>query len=270
MTLQPTATIPSGKFSHLVFDYDLFCYDIGWAAEQGEGQPPLSFSWVKDVIDTRIWEIRQKLSCGVYHGYLSGSTNFRDDIATRDIYKGNRKSEKPHWYSAIRHYLVQQHHAEVVEGIEADDALAMFITNNPNAVCISRDKDLRQVPGWHFGYSVGNQREYGPYLSEDIGELSLNKSKLKGTGLKFFYSQVLTGDPTDNYKGLPGCGPVGAYNALCGLETNEEMYLTVLDMYKEKYPETAAEELLEQARLAWMVREVSEDGEPVMWEPPDV
>lgn len=268
MTIQKKEVTTTGKFTTIVFDYDLFCYDIGWAAEQGEGKEPLSFSWVKEVIDTRIWEIRQTLGCGKYHGYLTGKGNFREELAERDVYKGNRKAQKPHWYEAIRTYLINQHHAEVIDGMEADDALAIYITKEPTAICVSRDKDLRQVQGWHYGYSVGKQPEYGPILVDELGELILTTDGIKGTGLKFFYSQIITGDTVDNYKGLPGAGPVAAYNTLYDAVSNEDCYQRVLALYEEKYAENAVQELLEQARLAWMVRELDEDGNPIMWEPP--
>lgn len=259
------------KFSEVLFDYDLFCYDIGWAAHQKneEGEETiLPFSWVKDVIDTRIYEICNRLDCHSYRGYLSGKTNFRDAIATRDVYKGNRKSEKPRWYKAIRYFLQTMHKAQVIEGIEADDALSIDITSDPNAICVSRDKDLRQVPGWHYSYPVGNQQERDPELVDELGYLTFSNSKISGAGLKFFYAQTIMGDPVDNYKGLKGKGPAFAYKLLHDAESDLDCYQRVLASYQEKYAEDAAEELLEQARLAWMVREFDEEGNPVMWVPP--
>ena len=74
----------------------------------------------------------------------------------------------------------------------------------------------------------------------------------------------------DNIPGCPGIGPKKAEKALEGLSQEEEMYQAVLALYEEKYPENASEELLEQARLVWMVRELDEEGQPIMWEAPDV
>lgn len=58
---------------------------------------------------------------------------------------------------------------------------------------------------------------------------------LKGTGLMFFYAQIIMGDAADNYKGLKGRGLTAAYEALCNCRTEKDMYMTVLAMYKEVY-----------------------------------
>jgi len=76
--------------------------------------------------------------------------------------------------------------------------------------------------------------------------------KLKGVGLKFFYSQLLTGDTVDNYPGLPGCGMTKAYRVLDDCTSEQELYQVVLALYKEHYKGKAEVMLLEQGQLAWM------------------
>lgn len=90
--------------------------------------------------------------------------------------------------------------------------------------------------------------------------------KLKGTGLKFFYSQLVTGDTVDNYPGIPGAGAKAAYELLDGCKTEAELYYAVLGKYKEKYGEATEVEnyrggtalltplqlMIEQGRLAHM------------------
>lgn len=78
--------------------------------------------------------------------------------------------------------------------------------------------------------------------------------KLRGTGLKFFYSQILTGDAVDNYPGLEGCGKQGAFDALNNITTEWGLYQTTLALYINKYgeEERAKAALLEQGQLAWM------------------
>uniref|UniRef100_A0AAU6W0B1 Exonuclease-like protein n=1 Tax=Pseudomonas phage Ulitu01 TaxID=3138550 RepID=A0AAU6W0B1_9CAUD len=90
---------------------------------------------------------------------------------------------------------------------------------------------------------------------------------LKGTGLKFFYAQLLMGDDADNYSGIPGKGPTFAYDLLDKCRTEKELYYAVLNAYKEHYGSgthlaqnfrggsmelTAYQRMLEQGRLAWM------------------
>ena len=268
-----------GEGCHGLFDYDLWAYDIGYAAESGGKLA--SLDWVHRVIDQRIVDIQKTLQLKSYEGFLTGSGNFRYDIAVTEPYKSNRSSGRPKHWQAIRDYLQEKHYAVEVQGIEADDALAVRQTELGDlSIIISRDKDLRQVPGWHYGYPVGAQPEFGPWKYDEIGELELqyfyktvkgeqqvSRTKLSGGGLKFFYSQVLTGDETDTYPGLRGVGNAGAYRLLKDCKTERQMFDAVLQAYEEVH-ENALERMTEQARLAWMVREYDvQNMQPVMWEP---
>lgn len=130
-----------------------------------------------------------------YQCYLSGPGNFRMGLATVAPYKGNRKEgHKPYHYSAIRQYLQQVHGAKVVEGREADDAvsIAQYEGNGKTVIC-TFDKDLDQVPGWHYDY---NKHSFY-YTTEDEGQ-------------SLFYKQVLSGDKTDNIPGVYRVGDVRA------------------------------------------------------------
>ena len=57
--------------------------------------------------------------------FLTGSKNFRVDIATIKPYKGNRPDSKPLHYQAIKDYLIGKWGAEVTTGYEADDKLSI-------------------------------------------------------------------------------------------------------------------------------------------------
>lgn len=245
-------------YERIAFDFDTWTYDIAFAAQPKDGEL-MSWEWVMDVVDTRVREICTRLGVNEYHGYLTGKGNFRDQIATSDKYKGNRKQEKPRYYQPIRDYLVLHHKAIIVNGMEADDALAVDLTNDKRIICVSRDKDLRQVEGWHYGYSVGKQAEFQPQYISFLGELSLtDKRQLKGNGLKFFFSQVLTGDSTDHYKGAKGRGPVFAYNLIQPLDDPDEIY----DKVRECFEDEA--HFREQCLLAWMIRSVDSNNNPIL------
>jgi 5'-3' exonuclease len=154
------------------------------------------------------------------------------------------------------------------EGLEADDLLAIEQSSRDDTIICTRDKDLRMVEGMHFGWECGLQPQFGPRYVSNIGTLELvNGKKIVGEGLLFFYSQIITGDSVDTIPGLPRGGPAMAYKSLHGLTDEQEMFDAVSSLYQGKFPETWEEELLEQARLLWMVRELK-DNEPVMWEFP--
>lgn len=196
-------------------------------------------------------DIMERLAGISYTGYLTGKGNFRLQVATVKPYKGNRKSEKPHWYQAIRDYLVSVHKAVIVDGMEADDAVAIEATQNPEAIVVSRDKDLLQLRNFIYKYPLGSVVEQ--FYSVPSPWLLLLK-------------QVLTGDSTDNYPGIPGIGDAKADRIL--LKDNlrldfDTCFSNVVFAYVEHYGAEGPERFLEQLTLAFLVRELS-DGKPVL------
>lgn len=202
-------------------------------------------------MDTRFDEIMQRLQGETYSGYLTGKGNFRLEAAKLKGYKANRIQEKPFHYKNIRDYLIAKYGAVVVNGIEADDAVAIEATSNPSAIIVSRDKDLLQVPNIVYGYACGKSPEKFMDVENGID------------CAWFFFKQVLTGDTTDNYSGIPGVGPVKADKILSGCETVTDMFNKTLFAYVEHYGADGPAMYLEQATLAWMVREMK-DGQPVL------
>ena len=79
-------------------------------------------------------------------------------------------------------------------------------------------------------------------------------SALKGTGGKFFYAQMIMGDPTDNYFGIPNAGMGVAFTVLDNMTTMEDCHKAVWQMYQEAFPDSAYEMFLLNGRLAWMQR----------------
>lgn len=143
-------------------------------------------------VKSTVAKILDATDCNEYVVFLSSGFNFRKNIATLLEYKGNRKdARKPEHYDAIHNYLKEYYGAITLTSIESDDALAMCQTKD--TVICSIDKDLLQVPGFHYDW-VG---DYKTLISPDVG-------------LKKLYMQVLTGDSTDNIPGIRGIGPVKA------------------------------------------------------------
>ena len=107
---------------------------------------------------------------------------------------------------------------------------------------VEQDKYIR---GANKGVGKFKRMKVGTKKSEYI-------HKLKGAGLMFFYSQLLTGDAVDNYKGLPGVGDVKAYEVLCNAKSEQEMIHIVKQLYCNEYGEAWLEHLNEMGSLAWM------------------
>lgn len=87
---------------------------------------------------------------------------------------------------------------------------------------------------------------------------------------RYFFMQVLTGDPTDGYKGCPGIGPKRAEKILEGVNVldEKEAWRAVVGAYASKG--LTEEEALQQARVARILRHTDYDlekEEVILWEP---
>lgn len=145
----------------------------------------------EDIAEVRINDLMQRIlfetNASTYKAYLTGSNNFRYEIYPE--YKANRKDKpKPTFLEHCREYLVTQWKAKVTDGNEADDELGIEQTaQGDNSVICTIDKDLLQVPGYHFDFVKGIARYVSPL-----------------DGLRSFYSQVIQGDGSDNIPAFDG------------------------------------------------------------------
>lgn len=195
---------------------------------------------------------------------LTHKPNFRIGLATKRGYKAQRKQEKPFHYNNIGAYLLANYDVKLAIGMESDDLMA--IDQKDDTIICSRDKDLKQVGGHHYSWPCGRQKEFGPAYISELGYLEIVNSKLTGGGLKFFYSQVLTGDTVDNIPGLPKYGPVKAYTLLHDCNSERELFEVCQTAYMSVYGESWKQEMLEQCQLLWMIRELDENQNPVMYQ----
>lgn len=232
------------QWSKALVDGDIFAYRAAFATEDktekeatvtidGLLQDSLEYclGWPNYPEDYEIF-----LTCSGYQ--------FRHDIAKTHVYKGNRKkTEKPKHLPVIREHMEEDWGATVSVEEEADDLIAKAATkNNFDCVVVSVDKDMLQIPCWHYNPFKNVVTKVEPF-----------------EGIKFFYTQILTGDSADNIHGLYQVGPKRAANMLDGLESEQDMWEAVLDAY-----DGAVDRVLENARLLWLRRY---EGE--IWQPPD-
>ena len=238
---------------HILIDADLLVYKAGHGAKM----EPLSHALyiVKRMLVSYKERLAEHFTIDKVTLYLTSDdkSNFRLDIAKTKEYKGHRKEEsKPLHYKEIREYLINVHHAIVIGGKEADDELGIVCSKDPeNCVIVSADKDMRMIEGWHW--EMGDKP---PYYVADPGILLLErkygkKSKLFGTGLAWFYAQMLLGDIADNIPGIKGYGDVKTYKTLCGCGTVDQLKEAVYNIYKEQKVEDRFDEVYQ---LLWIHR----------------
>ncbi len=263
-------------------DADLVAYEVAVCGEYIDetGEKVIkSYRSIEDLTEIIVNQILEAVGSTLPPTmFLTGDGNFRFDIATVKPYKGNRKAEdKPYHLENVRVVMQSLYETVIAHDCEADDELAMAQTEN--TVLCSRDKDLKQVGGYHYGWEVGLQPEQPLHLVEGMGVLlpkykevtskkgvvSLRMKKLDGEGYIYFLSQILTGDVVDNIPGCPNVGIVKAYERLSLANTKREAIRIVQDIYEECYGEGYVSYLQEQAQLVWMVRGRDEDGKLIMW-----
>lgn len=222
-----------------LIDADSLIYAVGFSSNDVEESIAVSR------LEQTMVELCMNLDCEDYKGFLTGKGNFRDELAVTAPYKGQRISEKPIHFQALRCHLVTSWGFTVVKGIEADDAvgIAAYALPEDETIMVHIDKDLNQFRGWHYNYR--KQQKY--YVSEFEGLVS-------------FYTQILTGDRIDNIIGLKGIGPVKAKKILADCTNETELYKAVLKAY-----DGDEKRVLENGQLLWLQRKENE-----LWQLPQI
>tara|TARA_R110000868_G_scaffold255828_1_gene512477 strand:- start:3148 stop:3894 length:747 start_codon:yes stop_codon:yes gene_type:complete len=235
-------------------DGDIIAYSVGFAAE-------------KDPVGYALTSTRQMIQ-GIVNElgaegvvFLTGTTNFRTEYGCdKWPYKGQRKGgDKPRHLQAIRTYMIEQLDAAVSVNEEADDLLSINASQNGWGIA-TLDKDLNGCSGWHYNW----RKELMYYVTEEEAD-------------RFFYTQMLTGDPTDNIPGLfRMVGMKASAKIKAPLEEMTDpvaMYDYVRSVYADGYDKVGMclddkDEVLDNwitriGRQLWMRREVGE-----LWVPP--
>lgn len=245
-----------------LIDADILCYEFGNMKDLETGGL-LAWPIVRKFVDERIDSILTAVGATSHSLYLTDSkSNYRNEVATILPYKGHRPSDKPPHWQEIRDHLVDQYDAEVQYGIEADDACGIeqwstitrggTTTNEisgdwESTIICSRDKDLSMIPGWHYSWECGNQKEKKWFVNET-------------DGIRFFYKQLLTGDATDNILGLYRVGEkASCVKALDDMTDEYEMYCHVEKEYEARFGGYAFQFLSENAALLWIKRSTEHD-----------
>ena len=199
----------------VLIDGDIIAYRAAFSTEQMGSQDTRNKvdDLIQFILDSTVLFPEIGLD---YVVYLTGKGNFRHDIAKSHPYKGNRKSvQKPRHLQTARDHMESKYQAIISKGEEADDLIAKEAARLEYHACVaSIDKDMLQIPCWHFNIVRGDYLKVEPY-----------------GGIKFFYTQILTGDTADNIVGLWKVGPVKAKKILEDAETEEDLWDCVVKAY---------------------------------------
>lgn len=242
----------------VLIDGDILIYQIAAVTEENvEFSNEVIAAWVdineaKQTTDAAIHRIIDQTKSDDAVICLTDKTNWRKSILA--TYKANRIGiRKPVAIAPLRQYLEKTRHCETWHTLEADDVLGILLTEpvGERRIMYSRDKDLLQIPGLHWDHK-------------------LNKivTITEADGDRQHWLQMLTGDATDNYFGVPGIGPKRAEKILDKADNN--LWPDVVAAYENKG--LTSSDALVQAQVSRICRYSDFDHEKrevKLWMPPE-
>lgn len=257
------ATVP-GRIVHI--DGDYLAYQA--SGKEGTTQGEARTSLLERIDRFRRW-------AGAEHAvvHLTARTSHKGErflIATVKPYQGTRSGHHPTNWEFLRQFMEESafHTMQTVNyqlwfDREADDAVAAA-----GGVTCMKDKDSRMNNTLHINWDrpylmIDNREDHYELIGED-GLIY---------GRKWFFLQMLMGDPVDSIPGLEKyatytakgaptqklCGEATATEILRGTTNVDEALRAVSEAYKGYYEDSWAERFAEQAMLLWMRRDEKAD-----------
>lgn len=255
------------KINTLLIDADIILFQMACSSEKEVTWGDIitlfsNFEELKANIRSRIRTIKESIGGSQVILCISSDTNFRKGVYPE--YKGNRLMfssgnpfkpvRKPLGLKNAREWLSETYPCFSLDSLEADDCLGILGTSSRSLeiettlgtieisgkrIIVSEDKDLEQIPGYLWTPRHQGKEPKFTTLAE---------------GNRKFFTQVITGDPTDNYPGLPGSGEVKARKILEGkdLEDEVECWTAIVEAYTDSG--LTEEDALVQARVARILR----------------
>ena len=216
----------------ILIDGDMLVYRVGFACDEEPEKVAIQTmaNYISEIIsDLSEYYTEHKL-------YLTGSSNFRNEVAVSQPYKGSRPARKPVHKDLLREYMLDTWKAELSDNMEADDCIAIKSTElEHKSIICSLDKDFLQIPTKMYDYTKK--------IMKEVDERSATE---------WLYRQALMGDRVDNIAGVHGVGPKKAEKALADWETERELYERCLKLYEEN--ELDADRLYESLQLLYLLR----------------
>ena len=187
------------KMSKAIIDIDTYLYKASLMCSElveiqdGIYYEAYNINKAKDYLQQTVDSLTQKVGCDSYILVTGGvGTNFRYLINPN--YKANRKKQaKPIMLDKVRDMVFKCFPVCYTPYLEADDTCRILLEENKDNVIVSIDKDLRTFPGKIYDAYHDKLRCITPQQAEAN-----------------FKRQLLMGDKTDGYNGIPRVGTATA------------------------------------------------------------
>lgn len=204
-------------------DADSIIYIIAWAHKDNKKEEPGMIGIVEQRCDSFLQYLVESTKATKYFGVFSDKKSFRNDLYLVAPYKGSRPP-KPEfvqeWEGIIKSYFTEKYGFVTYGNLEADDLVSVMKEKYSESIICSPDKDLKQIAGTIFDYK-----------KNELVEVS------EAEAMRNLYTQLLTGDTSDNVKGVPGLGPAKVTKLFEGLYDEIEFATVVKDQYVKYYGE---------------------------------
>jgi hypothetical protein len=245
--------------------------DEGEVIQEDQSAEPVAWTpeedaeYLKECWDTFKRELNvmvEKLFCDDFVMAVRGDACFRYDLF--DDYKKQRSKHYGEgreqlvndFVPALRSLAVHEEIAIPSHGREADDWIRIWANEAKRAgqeyIICSIDKDLRCIPGKHYIMHYLKEKQVILDISED-------------DAMRFYYEQLLKGDPTDNIPGVPRVGEVKAKALISDCLTEEDMQERVVSKYVEAYGDDWYNHFLINAKLIHIQSHIDDYFDPRQW-----
>lgn len=186
------------KFSSVLIDGDVLLYQVARGCESDADFGDMhvlysDFDEAKAIFGIRVQEIEETLGVKTSMMAFSDGANWRKSVMPS--YKNHRKDvRKPLAFSRLKSWAQDQYPSSILPRLEADDTLGL--SQQPDTIIASIDKDLGTVPGWFAHIRVSGEIE--------IEQTTEDQARYR------HMIQAFMGDAVDGY---PGCSGVGIKTA---------------------------------------------------------
>lgn len=191
-----------------LIDADILAYQAAVVSEQaydwGDGLWTLH-AFEADAIkafESSLSSLCEKVGADKALLVFSDKNNWRKDVLP--TYKSNRSgTRKPMLLKFLREYAFGHHECVSKPDLEGDDIIGIYATFKSKLepvrefIICSLDKDFKTIPGKHYNFGRDEFFEVNEHTAD-----------------YWHMMQTLTGDATDGYAGVPGCGPKTAEKIL--------------------------------------------------------
>ena len=229
----------------IIFDADSIIFTVAWKFRTKKVS-----NFVKINTNRFISDVLRNSNADDYIGFY-GAKDEGDEITYKpnfrykvySDYKANRPPTPEFvkkWRPVIHNEFKNNWGFLPVEGMEADDAVAIAVEKHRNAydeiIVATFDKDLKQIPNITY-YNMKK------HTIQKITKDMANKN---------FYIQMLMGDYGDNVPGIKGIGKEGAPKILKNCITEYSLFNTTVREYKK------VADVISTKKLSELIKEVSD------------